>query len=223
MKTKIIGLAAIMLALVMATGMASAQMCPFAFQTKIGAEGGHGWVNQSLVIANDYFTKDNLVNIGNINVTAVCPYSPTNLTEALEGVNFNIADSVGSGVVQTGYGLYPGGTFQFVQAIDATKAIVVEQEDIGDIGCDPTQDLLLGTEGTMNYYEFKEIGTSGDLINVVKINQTATLNASSALVPNSVAFNLFNATDQFDFKITQVACGEKIPFEFLMTIPPLTP
>lgn len=221
MKTKIIGLMAITLALLMATGMASAQMCPFAFQTSIGAYGGHGWVNQTLSIDNAYFTKDNLVNIGNINVTAVCPYSPTDLTEALDGVNFNIPNIEGEGTVTTQYGLYPGGTFQFVQTIDATKAILIEQEDIGDIGCDPTQDLLLGTMGTMNYYEFKQIGTSGAYINNLQINQTATLDATGATVPNSVAFNVFDATDGFDFKITQVSCAEKIPFQFVMTIPPV--
>ena len=220
MKTKIIGLAAIMLALVMATGIASAtEICPFLMKSKIGVGGEAGWADHSLLIDNSYFNKTNYAKIGNFNLTCESPDYPVNKTDAISKITDNITGNFGTGTIQTAYALLNDRrTFQIEQQIDADKVYLIEQEYINRIECDPDHHLVLATEGTMDWDEIKAIKTTGTTITGLLIDQKATMNATS-VGGTSLVYSEFNA-DQLGFSLLDRACGAEAEHLFLIEMPP---
>jgi len=221
MKTKIIGLAAIMLALVMATGMASAtQICPFIMNSKIGVSGAAGWADHNITISNSYFTMDNYAKIGNFNVTCESPDYPNTKLEAIAKIGDNLPGQFGTGTIETAYGLLKDRrTYQFEQTIGANKAYLIQNENITKIDCDPINDLVLATEGIMEFEEVKTITTTGSVITGLYIMQNATMNATPAPTGTSMAFSLFTAPE-LGFTQLDRACGAEVDHYFSILMPP---
>ena len=221
MKTKMIGLAAIMLALVMATGMASAvQICPFIMNSKIGVSGAAGWADHNLTISNDYFSMDNFVQIGNFNVTCECPDRPLSKNDAISKISPDLAGTFGTGTITTAYGLLEDRrTFQLEQKIDANKAFLIQNENFTKMHCDPINDLVIATEGIMDFNEVKTITTTGSVITGLYIMQNATMNATATPPGTSMAYSIFDAPDLGLTEINR-ACGAEVQHYFSILMPP---
>jgi hypothetical protein len=209
MKTKLIGLAAITLALVMTMGIASAtQICPFIMNSKIGVSGAAGGADHELEIFNSYFTKLNHVQISNINISTDCSV-----------LDFNAPGIFGSGTITTAYGLLKDGrTFQFEQTVAADKAVREDMEYISASYCDPIRFLGLATEGRMDSEEIVTITTTGSVITGLSIVHNATLNAT-AVGGTSIVESIFEAPALGVTK-TSSACGAEAGYYFSILMPP---
>ena len=207
MKTKLIGLAAITLTLVMTMGIASAtQMCPFIMNSKIGVGGAAGGATHDLRISNTYFDKYNHAQIGGFNLTTEC-YG-----------FLDIPDNFGSGTITTAYGLLKDGrTFQFEQTIAADKVFLEEMEKISKISW-VGNNLILATEGRMDSEEIETITTTGSVITGLYIMHNATLNAT-AVGGTSIVASKFEAPDLGVTKSSR-ACGAEAEYYFSILMPP---
>ena len=206
MKTKLIGLAAITLTLVMTMGIASAtQMCPFIMNSKIGVGGAAGGATHDLMISNTYFDKYNHAQIGGFNLTTEC-YG-----------FLDIPDNFGSGTITTAYGLLKDRrTFQFEQTIAADKAVREDWEYISASYCDPIRFLGLATEGRMDSEEIETITTTGSVITGLYIMHNATLNAT-AVGGTSIVASKFEAPG---IAKSSYACGAEAGYYFSILMPP---
>jgi len=208
MKTKLIGLAAITLALVMTMGIASAaQMCPFIMNSKIGVSGVAGGATHDLRISNTYFDKYNHAQIGGFNLTTEC-YG-----------FLDIPDNFGSGTITTAYGLLKDGrTFQFEQTIAADNAFLIDTDFISASYCDSIRVVGLVTEGRMDSEEIETITTTGSVITGLSIVHDATLNAT-AVGGTSKVESMFEAHDLGVVKLSR-ACGAEAGYYFSILMPP---
>ena len=222
MKTKLIGLAAIMLALVMATGMASAsQVCPFIMNSRITVGGAAGWADHNLTIVNDYFTMDSYAKIGNFNVTCESPNYPLNKADAIAKIGDNLPGHFGTGTITSAFGLLKDRqTFQVETYIDANKAYLIQNQNITKIDCDPIHDLVLATEGTMDFDEIKTITTAGSVITGLNIVETGIMNATAAPVGTSLAWSEFVGPSLGVVQELDRACGSEVTQFFSIVMPP---
>ena len=193
MKTKIIGLAAITLALVMTMGTVSANS-GYTMDTELSVDLGSAYQ----VIDVGFGVKLSEVTIGNYFVDAECEEDPVmdipDLGIAIADlIEFDI-DLDGSGEIQTEVSSIfdvrdQYQTIHFGLDVEGVKAVVRQE---GFIGID-TQELLLASDGEMEFSEDfgLKLQTCRDMVVVATVDKSAVLFVNRTLEPsaNSVVFH----------------------------------
>ena len=193
MKTKIIGLVAITLALVMTMGTVSANS-GYTMDTELSVDLGSAYQ----VIDVGFGVKLSEVTIGNYYVDAECEEFPEAAfpdldTAILELTDFDI-DLDGSGEIQTEVSSIfdvrdQCQTIHFGLDVEGVKAVVRQE---GFIGID-TQELLLASDGEMEFSEDfgLKLQTCRDMVVVATVDKSAVLFVNRTLEPsaNSVVFH----------------------------------
>ena len=219
MKTKIIGLAAITLALVMSVGMASAD---HVVSTTMDVGDGYAFqaINYDLQEGPWGFPIgyiDNYAAIGNFGVIADCVYPldiPDDVWAALDqGVVYN-ADAKGTGYISTSLGLITQQDCQkatkfFTQSGAGHKVGVLET---GNVFFN-TQDLLFATDGYLDFYEeTKQVSVrtcTGDVTQVI-INQAVSMSSMDPTIEKAMVFHELDAPTLNDLLIEQYLAAPDI-------------
>ena len=189
MKTKIIGLAAITLALVMTMGTVSANS-GYNLDTTLSVNLGSAY--QDIDVLTLGGAKWNQVTIGNYYVDAVCEEDPeaefADLGEALDNliVYLDTPSLKGTADIVTTVDSILDADAQYViynfeQKVDGTKA-VVRQETI--VGLD-VQELLLASDDYMDFEEKEllRIQTCRDLVTLADVYKNANLDVNLTVAP----------------------------------------
>ena len=194
MKTKIIGLVAITLALVMTMGTVSANS-GYTMDTELSVDLGSAYQ----VIDVGFGVKLSEVTIGNYYVDAECEEFPEAAfpdldTAILELTDFDI-DLDGSGEIQTEVSSIfderdQYQTIHYGLDVEGVKAVVRQEALFG------IQELLLASDGEMEFSEDfgLKLQTCRDMVVVATVDKSAVLFVNRTLEPsaNSVVFHTVN-------------------------------
>jgi hypothetical protein len=227
MKTKIIGLAAITLALVMSVGMVSAD---HGVSTTIDVGDGYAFqaINYDLFLGD---TLDNYAIIGNFGVIADCGYpfmeTPLDVWDAVLSEDYVVYNEVakGTGYITTTLGLVTEPDCQkatklFTQSGAGHKVAVLEYGNV-DIN---TQDLFFATDGYLdNYTESKlvTIRTCTDDVLQVVIAQEVNMSSMDPASQTSMLFHELDAPALNDLYMYQYLAAPDVSWDLNLgyTIP----
>ena len=227
MKTKIIGLAAITLALVMSVGMVSAD---HGVSTTIDVGSGYAFqaVNYDLFFGDEL---DNYVVIGNLGVDADCGFpfmdTPMDVWDAVLSGDYVEYNEVakGTGYITTTLGLLTEPDCQkatklFGQSGAGHKMFVLEMGNVGN----NYQDLVFATDGYLtNYMESKQvtIRTCTDEVLNVAIAQQVNMSSMDPASQKSMLFHELDAPTLNDLYMYQYLAAPNVNWSFTLgyTIP----
>ena len=206
--------------------IASAGLVNATYVVNTNIDISNGYAFQGIAI-DDY--KYNVVAIGNFDVVADC-VKPWELPESLEeiaigdalGGTYDYLDYAfgvhGSGSINTIFAAADNGIYQFQQKVVGTTVAVAQITNIDD----NTQDLLVATDGYMDWNETMvvDIDTNTGNVQSVGISQSAVMDAwgteGQSFLYHNVNF------ESIDFTLYQYAASPDITwgFNFAYPIPP---
>ena len=221
MKTKIIGLAAITLALVMSVGMVSANS-GYTLNTHVDVTLGYAFQKLNITESTT-FDKFNEVTIGNLWVNASCEEFPQttipDLSAAQDLVLYD-KDLKGTGIINTSVGsvIDPSRqhkTISFGQAVAGNKTAVKQITNISTGNGFYVQNLLSATSGTIDLaFESMQVDvqTCNEVVTGIGSVKSATMHDVNI---NSLLFHTVDAPD-FDpvVNLYQYAAAPDIDFGY---------
>ena len=218
MKTKIVGLAAITLALVMSMGVVSAD---YIVSTTIDVESGYAV--QGIEHTIPYGDIFNGVAIGNFGVTAGCvpPWDiPVDILDAaMAGLVYDETVK-GTGSVATSLGLVTIPDSQkctkfFQQSAKGHKVAVAEMGNVGP----NYQDLLFATDGFLEEYKENKAVTvreCTDEVVQVAIDQSVSMSSTDPTIEKAMLFHDLDAPALNDLDIDQYLAAPDIDWDFTL-------